>query len=365
MLKNYDLAVVFGGISNENEVSVITGTMVCNVLKKGGKTVLPVYIDREGVMRGGEELADVTIYKRGGYKKCAECALINCGAVFFNRSKPKKTVKISCGINCCHGGVYEGGAVAGAFNLNNLPVASAQLFESAAFMDKYYTKLVMKGLGVNTAKYVLCRSVEEGLSSVKKLGYPVIVKPVSLGSSIGVVRAENKDQLTAALQTAFELDYAALIEEYLSPAREINCAAYYAEDKVIVSALEEVTSDGDILSYDDKYSGGGRRVFPAEIESVYAKEISSVTQKVYSRLGMRGIVRIDYIISGGRVYLSEVNTVPGSLSQYLLSGSYKDFYGVLEKAISQAVSDFGKSRSKKVVSTGILNNVAPNACKLK
>lgn len=366
MNKEYSVAVIFGGISGENEVSVITGAMVCNVLKKGGESVLPVYIDHGGNMLAGEELADVTKYKRGAVPPSVPCAMENGGFVTFNkRGKPCGVVKAGCILNCCHGGGCEGGAVAGAAFLNNIPFASAGLFESATFMDKYYTKLVLQSLEIKTAKYAYSRDITGAIAKAEGLGYPLIVKPATLGSSIGIAKAENKSELMEALSVAFELDGGVLLEEYFSDRKEVNCAAYFAEGKVVVSPCEEVASDGAILSYDDKYSGGGRRVFPAELDDGISDKIRGTTARVYSELAMRGAVRFDYIISGGEVYLSEVNTVPGSLSQYLLSQSYRDFYSVLRGIIVQAKIDFKESRGKRVISTGILNGILPVNGKLK
>lgn len=367
MLKNYEVAVIFGGISGENEVSVITGTMVCNVLLKGGKSVLPVYIDRQGDMYAGESLATVTNYKGGNLPQSFPCSMASGGFVIFNkRGKPKSVVKTECIINCCHGGVYEGGAVAGAAALNKIPFASANLFESSAFMDKFYTKLVLQSLGVKTAKYVYSRDSKGAIEGAKELGYPLIVKPATLGSSIGIAKADNEEELKEALAVAFELDGAVLLEEYLSPKKEINCAAYYSGDGVVISPLEEVRSSGEILSYDDKYTGGGERVFPAELEEETAERIKDITEQVYSALAMRGIVRFDFIECMGEVYLSEINTVPGSLSQYLLSSSYRNFYKVLCELTDCAKKEFALNASKKVISTGILNNiVVSNACKIK
>lgn len=366
MQKNYDVAVVFGGISSENEVSVITGAMACNVLKNGGKSVLPVYIDHGGVMRAAEELADVGVYKKRGYEKFAECAFKRGGLVLMNgRGKPKREIKVDCVLNCCHGGAGEGGGIAGVCAVNLLPFASAGLFESSAFMDKYYTKLVLGGLGAKTAKYAYARDIAGAIAGVKALGYPVIVKPATLGSSIGICKCGNEEQLKEALETAFELDGCVLIEEYLSPRREVNCAVYFFDGQVITSLCEEVTSAGDVLSYDDKYCGGGSRVFPAQLEEGVAEGIRRETERVYSALDMRGIVRFDYILSRGEVYISEINTVPGSLSQYLLSDSYKSFYGVLEGLLQQAKSDFKKKSKKKIISTGILNNITPMGGKIK
>ena len=361
MQKNYDTVVIFGGISSENEVSVITGTMACNVLLKGGRSVLPVYIDHDGKFYAGEKLADVTIYKSGGYKNFSACGFYNGGVVLFNgRGKPKCAAEVGVVLNCCHGGAGEGGAVAGLCNILNIPIASAGLFESAAFMDKYYTKLVLQSLGAKLAKYAYSRDITGAIAGAKAVGYPVIVKPATLGSSIGIKKCDTEEELKEALETAFELDGGVLIEEYLSPIKEINCAVYFSNGMEITSECEEVSTDGALLSYDDKYCGGGKRKFPAEIEESVAESIKKETARIYSALNMRGIVRFDYIICGGQSYISEINTVPGSLSQYLLSDSYKSFYGVLCDCIEQAKIDFAAKRKKRVISTGILNNIKLN-----
>ncbi len=365
-MRKYDAAVLFGGISNENEISVITGTMVCNVLKKGGKIILPLYVSQEGKIYAGEELADIDNFKADGYKRCSTACIADGGVVLFNRrGKPSKRVSVDCAVNCCHGGDGEGGGASGLFFMNNIPFASAGLFESAAFMDKYYTKVVLKSLGVKVAPYVYLRHISGATSAAEQIGFPLIVKPCKLGSSIGVVKCENLTRLHAALAAAFEYDDGAIIEKFYSDRREINCAAYFSCAKCVTSECEEAFSKGDLLSYDDKYAGGGKSVYPADIPQSTAEEIKNTTAYVYKSLNMRGIVRFDYLIADGEVILSEINTVPGSLSYYLLSGGFSDFYRVLDAVIKQAKADFVARRGKRLINTGIINNFTSNACKIK
>lgn len=365
MLK-YDVAVVFGGVSNENEISVITGTMVCNVLKKGGKKTLPLYLSQSGKLYAGEELADIELFKGDNYVFSSAAAVSGGEVLFFSRrGKVKKRAEIACAVNCCHGGLGEGGGVCGLFGLNGIPLASAGLFESAAFMDKYYTKLVLNSLKIPVAPYVYVRDATEGDRAAAVLGYPVIVKPCKLGSSIGVTKADNGEELSAALGAAFELDDAAIVEKFFAERREINCAAYMAKDEAVVSECEEAIPRGELLSYDDKYAGGGKSVFPAQISGEQSQCIREYTRKVYCALNMRGIVRFDYIIAEDMVYLSEINTVPGSLSYYLLSAGFEDFCRVLEAVIEQAEADRRRKEAKLLLNTGIINNLPSNACKIK
>ena len=358
MAKN--IIVVFGGVSNENEISVITGTMAANVLKNGGMGVLPVYISQSGEFYSGEELLNVNTFKQTDFKNCSKAVIANGGLCLFNRrGKLKKHVKADCVLNCCHGGWGEGGGLSGVCAAAGLPLAGADIFSSSAFMDKYLTKIVLAGLGVKVAPY---RYVKPDCRDLCGLPYPLIVKPASLGSSIGIQKVSDGDGLKTALDCAFIYDEAAIVEKYLAPRREINCAAYRAGDEVIVSECEEAVTSGDILSFEDKYQGGGRSVIPADIPAEDSNYIRQTTRMVYEKLNMRGIVRFDYIISE-EVYLSEINTVPGSLAYYLFAKSFKDFFGVLDGVISQAELDFARSR-KQLLTTGILKNIPENAAKI-
>lgn len=359
------IAVIFGGVSNENEISVITGTMAANVLKSGGDSVFPVYISQNGSIYTGECLADINFFKGNGYENCPRAIVANGGVYTMKKSgKIKSFQKIDVALNCCHGGSGEGGAVCGLCAMAQIPLASAATFESAAFMDKYITKLVLSALGVKTAPYTYIKRVEEIYSCPDMPEFPLIVKPVNLGSSIGVEKAEDAGQLRRAVESALIYDSAALVEKYIENRREINCAAYFYKDEVKTSECEEAVSQGDLLSFEDKYAGGGKSVLPADIPPNMAGIIKNTTKKVYSKLNMRGIVRFDYILCGKEIYLSEINTVPGSLSYYLLSKGFKDFYRVLSEVIAQSLEDFEKSKGKKLLTTGILENIPANACKL-
>ena len=355
--------VIFGGVSNENEISVITGTMAANVLKSGGDEVIPLYISNQGEMFTGEKLLDVLSYKDNGYKNCPSAIVGQKGLYLLNkRGKPKKFVRVDVALNCCHGGIGEGGGVSGLCALNNIPLASASIFESASFMDKYFTKLVLRSLGVKYVPYVYIKSESEAMKA-KRLGYPMIIKPAKLGSSIGVTCVENDGELLAAVQVALTYGDGVIAEKYVENRREINCAAYFSDGKVLTSECEESITDKNFLTYDDKYAGGGKSVMPADIPEYFSTKIKSITGRVYSRLNMRGIVRFDFLLGGDKIYLSEINTVPGSLSYYLLSSGFKNFYPVLQAVLLQAIEDEKAAKSKKILTTGILNAIPQKTCK--
>ena len=361
-----NVAVVFGGQSNESEISVITGTMTANVLKSGGARVIPVYISAGGAFYCGEELADINVFKRGEELKSPRCIVEGGGLhIFGKRGKIKKFMPIYAAINCCHGGIGEGGGIGGLFASAGIPMAGGDIFGGSAFMDKYYTKILLKGLGVKTLPYFVAESVSDVPAAEKVTGLPAIVKPARLGSSIGVARARSSGEYSFAVESALCYDSRVLCEPFLKDRREINCAAYFADGRVTVSECEEAFSSGALLSFDDKYSGGGRSVIPADIPAEISDKVKDITRAVYSALNMRGIVRFDYLLDGEEVYLSEVNTVPGSLAWYLFAPSFRAFYPILKAVIAQAVADYSDTSSKLVLKTGILSSVPESGGKIK
>lgn len=352
--------VVFGGVSNENEISVITGTMAANVLKKAGVKVVPLYISQQNEYFCGDILLKTESFAQEAYKNCPRAILADGGIWLKNKKgRPKKHIDADCVLNCCHGGYGEGGGLSGICAAAGLPLVGEDIFPSAAFMDKYYTKIVLKGLGVKTVPYCYMR---QNCGDVCDIPFPVIVKPATLGSSIGINAANNAEELKAALACAFVYDGAAVVEKYLSDRREINCAAAYSDGDIVVSECEEALFTGDILSFGDKYEGGGKSVCPAHIPERTAQEIKGITRYIYSSLNMRGIVRLDFVLSGGEIYVNEVNTVPGSLAYYLLAPDFGGFGEFLLGYIEGALKEQRAPR-KKLLQTGILKNMPANACK--
>ena len=360
------IAVLFGGASNESEISVITGTMCANVLKYGGEDVLCIYVTPSGAFLCGEELSDISLFKSGACLEFPRCVIAEGGVyIHGRRGKFKKFVPIYAAINCCHGGLGEGGGAGGLFAYAGIPLVGGDIFGGAAFMDKCLTKIILGGLKVNVLDYAEVRSIDDIPAAIEKIGLPAVVKPARLGSSIGISLARTENEFLSAVQSALMFDNKVLCERYVSDRREINCAAYFGGGKVNVSECEEAFSSGGLLSFDDKYAGGGKSVIPANIPASAADEIKSVTKYVYSSLDMRGIARFDFIMEGETIYLSEVNTVPGSLAWHLFAPSYKDFLPVLKELIAQAVADCANAAGRLVLKTGILASVPEGGTNIK
>ena len=360
-----NVAVFFGGRSCENEISVITGTMACNVLRGGPYNVYPVYIAQDGAMFTGEALFDVASFRgreRRGFLPAQLCG----GTLYTVRGKKRRAVaEISVGLNCCHGMGGEDGAVAGLLDLNGVANASPGLAPSALFMDKCLTKYAAAGLGVRTlpsfrvaeADYArrgafALRCIEE------RLGYPVVVKPARQGSSIGVFVAEDRAALQFSLRAAFAYDTLVLAEKYLQERREINCAAYRAGGQIVVSPCEEPKTSHRILTFADKYTDGGKGGgdFPAKLPQATAERIRGTVKLLYRRMQLRGIVRADFLLGGGQVYFNEMNTVPGSLAWYLFCKDLAGFQSVLLSVLEEGERDFSARAGKRLLKNcGVLS----------
>ena len=359
------VAVFFGGKSCENEISVLTGVFVLNVLDRTKFIPVPIYIHTDGGAYTSPNMTDIQVFKEKKFSSFTR-VFFDGGVLyaFGKRNKIKRLWKIDCALNCCHGGLGEGGGVSALSAWNEIPLASPDLTASGVFLDKCTTKTVLGALGVPFVDYLRVNERDYQkrgaflLKSVaSRLKYPVVVKPAHLGSSIGITVAKNEGELRSALESVFTLDYRAIVEKYLVDKKDVNCAAYCRNGEIIVSEPEEAFGAG-VYSFEEKYikrgdlktRGGGRYALNGDLRD----KIRSYTRTVYKRMNLRGVVRMDFLVAGNKAYLCEVNTVPGSLAYYLFCERVSDarafFTDLLEEAIATA-----KAEEKEILSTGILS----------
>lgn len=341
------VAVFFGGRSNEHEISVITGMLCVNLLRGAEYDVLPVYLSDENALYVGEmrSVADFRTLN----KKWKEVRLIDGGV---EMKKGRKKFPVDVALNCCHGGYGEDGTLSALFRWYHIKSASPDMPLAAVFMDKSLTKIAARGLGIPVLDGV---TVREGEKAELPFGFPVIIKPSRLGSSIGVKVAADEKELEAALSLAFTLDDGALIEPYLQEKRDLNCAVCRRGGKVECSPVEEVFSHEEILSFREKYEGKETHSrLPADISEEVAEKVQVYAKKLYDGFDGRGVVRADFLLVGDEVYFNELNTVPGSLSCYLFADSLtasKDFLVCLLEEGERA-----DAVGKPTIKTGILDS---------
>ena len=338
-----NIAVIFGGKSVEHDISIITGTLTLNSLNKFKFNPIPIYIDKQGLWYTGElnNLKAFSCFNSKLYKRVT--LKLGEDTLFYIKGKKIKPLyKLDCIINCTHGYNGEDGSISGLVKLCNIPFASPDTFTSSFSMDKEYTKIVLKGLGIKTINYKVLNRQDFMLDSVNclkqlgKIDYPVIVKPARLGSSIGIAVAQNFNELLPSCEKCFKFDDKLLLEPLIQDFTEINCAVYKGE-KLYLSQLEKPISKNKILSFEDKYEGQAEREFPAKLEKTLATKIKTISKKVYTHLGFNGVIRIDYIIKDDVVYLNEINTIPGSMAYYLFCDSFSQYSCMLEELINQAI----------------------------
>ena len=351
------VAVFFGGVSSESEISVITGMFAVNLLRGTQYAVVPVYLPPEGGMVTGN-FRGVEDFSSRSALKCTPVAPEGRTLVRADRRR-KPVAVIDVALNCCHGGMGEDGTLAALLAWHGVPSASPAAAPCAAFMDKTTAKIFAAGLGIPVAPSVTIMETawktraEDVLVQAEELGYPVVVKPARLGSSIGVQVARDGAALSAALSSAFALDGKALVERYFPEKRDINCAAYRRCGKTVLSPCEEVFSGGDVLSFREKYEAGRGSRFPAELPAGLSERIQSYTRMLYEAFEMRGVVRADFLVAGGDVYFNELNMVPGSLAGYLFGDSLASVGRFYKALVEEALS--APPAQKRKIGTGILD----------
>ena len=372
-----NILVFYGGKSCEHDVSIITGVLTLNSLDKNLFNPVPVYIHSDGEWYSGKELFDVTFYKNFNPKKLSKVTLLSNGKTLYKKGKIiKKLYEIYSAVNCMHGLNGEDGSLSGLLKLHNIPLASPDVFGSSLAIDKEFTKIALKGIGVKTLPYAVInkkaylKNQEEVISDIEsKLSYPIIIKPANLGSSIGVCCASDSKELKNRLKNAFIYDDKLLVEPRLENFIELNCGGYRCDEKTVISEVEKPVSLNEILTFKDKYEGfkgGGEREFPAKIPAKITSKVKAITKKVYESFGFSGIIRVDYLLKDGTLYLNEINTVPGSLAHYLFSETLSGFTDILTRLIENSVEQFNSYALRKFeYSSSVLDIKGGKGGKLK
>ncbi len=347
------IAVIFGGISVEHDISIITGVQTLNALKSGQYKIVPIYITKSGEWLTGKKLWEIKNYsnfnKNNLHKVFPTLKGIKINQ-FFN-----KKITIDFAFLALHGSFGENGCVQGLLDVCNIPYSSCGVLGSSICTNKYLTKNLCKLQGVPTVLSILLKENDKSADfkliekKVSHLKFPLIVKPNSLGSSIGVTFCENKKELKDAIDFAFMFDFEVLVESAVQNLVEYNIALVGNAFSCEVSNIEQVVPDHAILSFEGKYmsQGGAKgmsgtpRVVPAKIDISLQTKIEKMAIKIYKLLNLRGIVRLDFLFDtkGQKLYFNEVNTIPGSLANYLFGNCNYDFLTLLEKAKDYSLSE--------------------------
>lgn len=372
------VGVFFGGRSTEHEISVISANQAMAAMSREKYDIIPVYITKEGKWYTGEALTDVANYRDTDalLQKCEQVYMrpiygdynlysMKTAGVF--RHDHKVIAALDVVLPVLHGSNGEDGTFQGVIETIGIPFAGCDVLASANGMDKITMKMILASEDVPVVDYVwftdkewfsrhdaLVEKVE------KKLGYPVIVKPANLGSSVGIHRADNRKALEAAVADAEKYTSRIIVEHLVEDLCEINCSVLGNCDDYRMSVLEEPIKSGEILSYEDKYMGGtktergmqaSKKRIPADLPVDMTERIKFLAGETFRVLSCHGVSRVDFIVDrkDNSVYVNEINTIPGSLSFYLWEATGLTFEALMDELVRLAFKR-KEEQSRKTVS---------------
>lgn len=398
-MQKENIVVIFGGKSTEHDISIITGLQAFANVDREKFNAFPVYISRSGEMFTGDKLEKVENYANfDSHDKQIKKVTFNLGSSYLFASKnhsdmrDKKTkmpyinsktkfkplFKVDCAIICCHGVNGEDGTLQGLLELSGIPYSSSGVLASAISMDKIIMKDIFVANEIDTVKYRYFYKLDYKLESEKilnelenSLQYPMFVKPANLGSSIGISKCRTRAELDSAIEIAYNYDSRILVEEGVENNVEVNCAVLGNIDYQIASKIEYPKSWSDFLSFDEKYIQRKESAFfktgfndrKKDIEKTkittlksqnklsddIEEKIKEIAKKAFKAFGCSGVVRIDFLIEKDtdRIYLNELNSIPGSLAFYLFKEQGFDFKSILSRLIDIAKKEKERKTSNK------------------
>lgn len=353
------VGVIFGGRSVEHEVSVITGMQVIENMDKEKFLPIPIYITKEGKWLSSEAFKNFKTFKDGDFSS-AKNVMLGCDYGDFNlyinpETKSMFDKKVYDTLDlvffALHGTNGEDGSCQGLVETVGLPYTGTNVLSSSVGMDKVIMKDVYRANGlpvVNYRYYYRSKwrsSKEEVMADIEKnLTYPLFIKPSNLGSSIGISKVKNKDNLEEALMIAFSYDKKVIVEESVENAREINCAVMGYEENVETSELEEPLDFKELLTFDDKYVSNKKTPGTKTMRNLLKKdeplrdELESLATKAFTSIDAAGNARVDLLVSKdtGKIYINEINTIPGSVAFYLWEPKGYSFKDLITKMLEIA-----------------------------
>jgi len=381
------IALMYGGRSVEHEVSVISGIQAYVSIDKEKYDVTPVYLTKDNEMYVGEDIGKIESYRDipSLLERSTRVIMINEGdGVHMVSHKAglfgKKTdIPVDLAFPVVHGTNVEDGALQGYLKTLGLPFVGCDVTASAVGMDKYVTKAILKDNNIPVLDSYLFtmadyNNVTELIKTIEfKIGYPVIIKPLNTGSSVGISVAKNRAELTKSIDDAYLYARKIIAEHAITKLREINCAVLGDENEAEASECEEPLHSKDILSYEDKYMSGGSkktggskgmagvsRKIPAEISNEKREEIRNLAVESFKKLGCHGVARIDFMIDeeNGKLYFNEINTIPGSLAFYLFEAIGIEYRELLDRMVDLALK---RIREEKSISYSFSTNILSSA----
>lgn len=349
------IAVLFGGQSSEHNVSKVSAATIISKINQDKYTIIPIYITKDGhwLLYDGP----VETIQNETWEKFATSAILSPDAthkgIFRIVGEKLKLIPIDLVFPVLHGANGEDGTIQGLFELAQIPYVGCGVLSSAVSMNKAYTKIIVEKLGVEQAKYAVCyrydveNNIEETIEKIEDAcGYPCFVKPACAGSSVGITKAHNRDELVDGLWIAAKEDKTIVVEENIT-GYELECAVLGNSD-VKASAVGQVLAAAEFYDYDAKYNNKeSKTVIPAPIPEDKAEEIRENAVKIFKALEGRGLSRVDFFMeeNTGRIVFNEINTLPGFTPISMYPMLFNEV-GITTEELVDKIIELGFSRNE-------------------
>lgn len=368
-MKKINLLVIFGGVSVEHDVSILTAMQIMKALDTSKYTIFPIYIAQSGIWKYNSNYTSIENLQK---EKSKEVWLQPACRTLYKRGLRNQIANIDCALLCTHGTNVEDGVLQGVLESCGIPYTSSKVASSALTMDKEFMKIIFESSNFPIIEYLSIKDyeyfdeVEESLNKLETLSYPLIIKPARLGSSIAINVAKNRRELQTHIETAFHYDTKVIVEKALSDAIDLNCSVFRNRGIIEATQIEKPIKNKSILDFQTKYvtknklsadenkdsvklgMSNCKREFPAQIDKSMSKKIQELSISAYKIFECSGIVRIDFLSdSEDNIFINEINSIPGSLSMYLWN-NYESAT-LLDDLVISAIME--KEKSKSIIKT--------------
>ncbi len=363
------IGVIFGGCSVEHEVSIITAVQAMEYIDHEKYEIVPIYIDKKRRWFTGANLLKMESYKDLDNIFATEVCLIKKGSEFVlvkAKGLLKKEIKsIDLAFPIVHGKGVEDGSLSGFLETIGIPYIGCSMLGASLGQDKVVQKQVLRSDDIPVVNFIwfyeseYLNNKKNILKNVKDLGYPVIVKPARLGSSIGITYVKDESEISEAIETACEYDEKIVIEEVVPNLLEVDCAVIGNEEKIETSLIGEMNTNNSFLTFEDKYlSEGGEKsskcdnesgfIIPARLDKEIENKIIDLSKKAFRSLNLKGITRFDFLVDkeSKNVYVNEPNTIPGCLAFFFFTPKGITYTKLLDDVIKMTLDDYKKNMKK-------------------
>lgn len=360
------VGILFGGSSVEHDISILSAIQVMKAIDNDKYKAIPLYLTKDAHLLTGERFKKLETFKHILNVKKGELVNIirkdNQSYLSYTFKKFKKELKIDLILPIMHGKGVEDGNISGYLEILKIPCATSKVLGASIAQDKEMTKIILEKLNINFVPYEIYMNKDYGLS---KMNYPLIIKPSKLGSSIGIQKVTNDEEYYKAMSNAFKYDKKVIVEKCLSDFKEYSVACYEKKEELIISDIEEIKLTHDIYCFTDKYQNGDKcetnnHTLPASISKDLKKRIEEMVYNIYRKFELSGVVRIDFLYDNNenKLYVNEINTIPGSLAYYLFEKKGISFSDLINDLIKQTLINEVKEKEylRSFESSILVNN---------